>query len=126
MAAQSTRTAAESAQRCIASLRGLAGGDLRNWHGLPAECGRIDAETALGPSEQGPDGSGMLGGSLLAFRRYPSTAAAPSGIVVWFDMDDMVVVEIVQPALPEPAETQLGPAEATARSRLLMFHTQLI
>ena len=111
---------------CVAGLRALAAGDLRGWHGLAEGCDRAAVETALGPSETGPDGSGMLGGVPTVFRRYPPAPAAPHGIVVWMESDWIVAVEIVQPALTEPVEAQLGPPEAKEHSGLAAFHSQLI
>jgi hypothetical protein len=115
-----------NASGCTASLRSLASGDLRHWHGLEEDCDRADAEAAFGPSESGPDGSAMLARELTAFRRYPPAPAAPYGIVVWFEGDEVVLVEIVQPALAEPLQEQIGSPEGTADSGLAAFHSQRI
>jgi hypothetical protein len=104
----------------------LAAGDLRGWHGLDEGCDRASAEAALGPSEAGPDGSGMLGGVPTAFRRYPPAPAVPDGVVVWLEEDWVVAVELMQPVLPEPIAAQLGPPEARERSGLASFHSQWI
>jgi hypothetical protein len=111
---------------CVDSLRVLAAGDLRGWYGLGEKCDRRAAEAALGPSEAGPDGAAMLAGELMAFRRYPPAPAAPHGVVVWLEADAILVVEIVQPVLPEPVEAQLGPPPETAASGLAAFHSQWI
>jgi hypothetical protein len=121
-----TRDHPTDASGCAASLRALASGDLRHWHGLANHCGRADAEAAFGPSQAGPDGSAMLAGALTAFRRYPPAPAAPYGVVVWFEGNEVVLVEIVQPTLAEPLQEQIGPPEGTADSGLAAFYSQRI
>lgn len=110
----------------IAALRALADGRLAAWPGLLPGCSRSHVEAALGPSGDGPDGSGRLGPSPTAFRRYPPAPAGPYGVVVWYVGDAVRLIEINTPHLGDPPEAQLGPPEATAPSRLDGLHTQLI
>lgn len=119
--AQSTTDAEQ-----IAALRALAAGRLAEWRGLPPGCGRPHVETAFGPSEPGPDGSGRLGPTPTAFRRYPPTSIGPYGLVVWLVGDQVELIEINTPSLAEAPEAQLGPPEAEAPSRLDAMHIQLI
>jgi len=110
----------------IAALRALAAGRLAEWCGLLPGCGRPHVEAAFGPSEPGPDGSGRLGPSPTAFRRYPPAPIGPYGVIVWLVGDKVVLIEINTPSLAEAPEAQLGPPEAEAPSDLDAMHIQLI
>jgi hypothetical protein len=111
---------------CRESLRNLAEGRLGDWHGLPDQCQRADAEAALGPSAEGMDGVGNLGGQMTAFREYPGTDIAPFGLLVWYEGDDILVVQINQPNLGEDPEQLLGPPQGQAESQLKAFHEQWV
>ncbi|MHB8750765.1 MAG: hypothetical protein ACYDBJ_16445, partial [Aggregatilineales bacterium] len=55
----------------------------------------------------------------------PAAPAAPTGILVWFVEDLIVLIRIQEPKLP-PLESLLGKPETTALSQLHAFHTQWI
>ena len=81
-------------ERVGESLRALADGKWSAWNGLLVFPAEDVVEQALGPSVESSAHSGMLGGSPTLFRRYPSAAGAPRGVVVWFEDDSAVTVEI--------------------------------
>lgn len=111
---------------CVAELEALRDGHFVGWSGLCHECSRQHAESALGPSGIGPDGTGRLAGSYVAFRDYPPQPVAPVGCTVWFgDLDRIVLIRVPQPALARPPSELLGEPEVTLPSELHPFHTQL-
>jgi hypothetical protein len=111
---------------CVAALRLLAEGRLDEWNGLPAGCTKDAAESAVGPSERGPDGVTILDGTPTAFRRYPAQPAAPHGVQVWLRDDVIFGVEIASPRLSKPPADLLGPPEAKERSGIGSSHMQWI
>ena len=110
---------------CTVSLQALASGSLDVWTGLSPDCTRQTAEEVFGESEMTQDSVGFLNGSPTGYRAFPALPAAPSGILVWFVEDQIVLIRIQEPKLP-PLESLLGKPEATAPSQLHAFHTQWI
>lgn len=108
------------------ALRTLAEGRLRDWRGLPPGCTRAEAEQAFGSSGQGPDGAAMLGGTLMAFRRYPPARGAPHGLTVWYAGDRIWAVEINAPHLEEPLARSLGAPDSEGQSMLGVTRTHRI
>ena len=115
------------------SLRALADGKWSAWNGLAVFPAEDVVEQALGPSVDSSARSGMLGGSPTLFRRYPPAAGAPRGVVVWFEDDSAVTVEIEEAVqadgdiLDEPEVTldsEFGPKwrQEVHASRGLVLH----
>jgi hypothetical protein len=115
------------------SLRALADGRWSAWNGFVAFPAEDVVEQALGPSIDSSAHSGMLGGSPTLFRRYPPAAGAPRGVVVWFEDDTAVTVEIEDAVqldgdvLDEPdvtLDSQFGPTwrQEVYASRGLVLH----
>lgn len=111
---------------CRNSLRDLAEGRLGSWSGLSEDCRRADAEAAVGPSEEGDDGVGDLGGQMTAFRAYPGTDFAPFGLLVWYEGEEILALQINQPNVKGNPEGLLGPPEGREQSQLKAFHEQWI
>jgi hypothetical protein len=110
----------------MSMLATLAAGDLASFHGLGPSDDREAAETAFGPSEPGPDGTGPLMGEMLPFRRYPAVPIAPYGLTAWFGAEDRVLlVDVPSPALDATALLPLGEPEVELPSGLEVFHAQL-
>ena len=115
------------------SLRALAAGNWSAWNGFVDFPAEDVVEEALGPSIDPAAHSGMLGGSPTMFRRYPPAAGVPRGVVVWFEEDTAVAVEIEDAVqadgdvLDEPDDTiesQFGPKwrQEVHASRGLVLH----
>lgn len=115
----------EDSDVCAEAFGALKRGDWGAWQGLPAACTRADAEAYLGPSAEGPDGSGRLGGTWALFRNYPASTLYPLGVQVWFDeFDKVILVQIATPQL-EDAREQLG-EPFIGRSQLAPYHEQWV
>jgi hypothetical protein len=95
---------------CRDSLAALARADLPAFR--LGTCGRIDAERAFGGSGEQPSRFERFG----EYRVY--TAGGGSSILVWFLADNIRVIELLYPKLPQPIATVLGPPDAKAPSRL--------
>lgn len=115
------------------SLRALAAGKWSAWNGFVEFPAEDLVEAALGPSIDSAARSGMLGGSPTMFRRYPRAAGAPRGVLVWFEEDTAVTVEIEDAVqadgdgLDEPEatlESEFGPKwrQEVYPSRGLVLH----
>jgi hypothetical protein len=121
-----SRTMEQAVSDCRRSLRALADGHWDAWRGLPAGCTRADVEAGLGPSEAGPDGTGLLDGTLTAFRRYPPSGAAPYGVQVWFHEREVYGVEVVSPTLARSFIEMLGEPDVKESSGMGGTYTQWI
>lgn len=99
-----------------AAVTALADGRLAGWHGLPPDLDDRALEAALGPG--GEEVSAMLGGLPAVNRTYPPGAGAPFGVKAWFEGAHVIALEIREPPLRDPIESQLGAPEAEAPSGL--------
>jgi hypothetical protein len=95
---------------CRADLTALARAALDRFSGL-RRCGRIDAETALGSSGDQPS-------RFEQFGEYRVYSADGNSVLVWFLADDIRVIQLLYPKLPQPIGALLGPPDAKAESRL--------
>ena len=95
---------------CHDALVALARADLASFR--LGTCGRIDAENAFG-------GSGDQASRFEQFGEYRVyTAAGGNSILVWFLADNIRVMQLIYPKLPQPIATLLGAPDAKAPSRL--------
>jgi hypothetical protein len=95
---------------CRDALAALARADLAAFH--LGTCGRIDAERAFGSSGDQPSRFEQFG----EYRVY--TAGGGNSILVWFLADNIRVIQLLYPKLPQPIATLLGPPDAKAPSKL--------
>jgi hypothetical protein len=95
---------------CRDALTALARADLAAFH--LGTCGRIDAERAFGGSGDQPSRFEQLG----EYRVY--TPGGGNSILVWFLADNIRVMQLIYPKLPQPIATVLGPPDAKAPSQL--------
>jgi len=95
---------------CRDTLVALAHADLAAFR--LGTCGRIDAERALGSSGDQPSRFEQFG----EYRVY--TAGGGNSILVWFLADNIRVIQLLYPKLPQPIATLLGPPDAKAPSQL--------
>jgi len=95
---------------CRDALTALAHADLAAFR--LGTCGRIDAERALGSSGDQPSRFEQFG----EYRVY--TAGGGNSILVWFLADNIRVIQLLYPKLPQPIATLLGPPDAKAPSQL--------
>ena len=95
---------------CREALAALARADLAAFR--LGTCGRIDAERALGTSGDQPSRFEQFG----EYRVY--TAGGGNSILVWFLADNIRVIQLLYPKLPQPIATLLGPPDAKAPSQL--------
>lgn len=95
---------------CRDALLALARADLAAFH--LGTCGRIDAERAFGTSGDQPSRFEQFG----EYRVY--TAGGGNSILVWFLADNIRVIQLLYPKLPQPLATSLGPPDAKAPSQL--------
>ena len=109
----------------LQALQALVRGELARWTGLADGSTRAVVEGALGGTAVA-EGPILLFGTGATLCRYPAVPAAPSGVVVWYVDGAAALVEIPEPALPEPVEAQLGPPEAKVPSLLGSIRTQLV
>lgn len=94
---------------CREALAALARADLAAFH--LGTCGRIDAERALGTSGDQPS-------RFEQFGEYRVYTAGGNSILVWFLADNIRVMQLLYPKLPQPIATLLGAPDAKAPSRL--------
>ena len=95
---------------CRDALAALARADLAAFH--LRTCGRIDAERALGTSGDQPSRFEQFG----EYRVY--TGSGGNSILVWFLADDIRVIQLLYPKLPQPIATVLGAPDGKAPSHL--------
>jgi hypothetical protein len=95
---------------CRDALAALAHVDLAAFH--LGTCGRIDAERAFGSSGDQPSRFEQFG----EYRVY--TAGSGNSVLVWFLADNIRVMQLLYPKLPQPIATVLGAPDAKAPSRL--------
>jgi hypothetical protein len=95
---------------CRDALAALARADLAAFR--LGTCGRIDAENALGGSGDQPSRFEQFG----EYRVY--TAGGGNSILVWFLEDNIRVMQLLYPKLPQPIATMLGRPDAKAPSQL--------
>jgi len=95
---------------CRDGLAALARADLAAFH--LGTCGRIDAERAFGSSGAEPSRFEQFG----EYRVY--TTGGGNSILVWFLADNIRVIQLLYPKLPQPIATVLGPPDAKAPSHL--------
>ena len=108
------------------TLQSLRMGELDKWHGLLPGCRREIIERVFGDTGPAPDGAGMLGDALMAFRDYPATRFAPGGFTFWFVDDTAICVQVNSPNLGRSLAELLGAPEAVVPSRLKSFHEQWV
>lgn len=94
---------------CREALAALARADLAAFR--LGSCGRIDAERALGASGDQPS-------RFEQFGEYRVYTAGGNSILVWFLADNIRVLQLLYPKLPQPIATLLGAPDAKAPSRL--------
>ncbi|MDB4969072.1 MAG: hypothetical protein JWN44_4761 [Myxococcales bacterium] len=94
---------------CQDALAALARADLGAFR--LGTCGRIDAERAFGSSGDQPS-------RFEQFGEYRVYTAGGNSILVWFLADNIRVIQLLYPKLPQPIATVLGPPDAKAPSRL--------
>jgi hypothetical protein len=99
------------------SLRALGEGDLAGWRPLPQTVTAAQLKRAA-PDGQAGQGQEWLLGQPATSWRLPSTAAAPFGVVVWLQGDQVVLVEVRDPLPLVDPETALGAPEAVIDSGL--------
>ncbi|HEX6838564.1 MAG TPA: hypothetical protein VF334_18430 [Polyangia bacterium] len=94
---------------CRQALAALARVDLASFR--LGTCGRIDAERALGTSGDQPSRFEQFG----EYRVYTSGG---NSVLVWFLADNIRVMQLLYPKLPQPIATMLGAPDEKAPSRL--------
>jgi hypothetical protein len=95
---------------CRDALAALARADVAAFR--LGTCGRIDAERAFGSSGDQPSRFEQFG----EYRVY--TAGGGNSILVWFLADNIRVIQLLYPKLPQPIATLFGRPDAKAPSRL--------
>jgi hypothetical protein len=95
---------------CQEALAALARADLAAFR--LGTCGRIDAERALGGSGEQPSRFEQFG----EYRVY--TAGGGNSMLVWFLADNIRVIQLLYPKLPQPIASLLGRPDAKAPSQL--------
>jgi hypothetical protein len=94
---------------CRDALGALARADLAAFR--LGSCGRIDAERAFGSS-------GDLPSRFEQFGEYRVYHSAGNSILVWLLADNIRVMQLLYPKLPQPIATLLGAPDAKAPSKL--------